>query len=125
MTAAMARSIGIAGAALLTAALLIAATNPAVTRAAADRSCKPVVNPYAGTRYAGINLRRIRALRVSCRTARRVTRQAHRKALGLTPTPSGVRTFTWRRWTVTGDIRGSKDRYVARARGGKRVRWLF
>ena len=121
----MARSIGIAGMALLTATLLMAATNPAVSRAAAFRSCKPVVNPYAGSRYEGINLRRIQSMRVSCRTARRVTRQAHRKALRLTPTPSGVRTFRWRRWTVTGDIRGSTDRYVARALGDKRVRWVF
>jgi hypothetical protein len=26
---------------------------------------------------------------------------------------------------VTGDLRGDSDRYVAKARGGKRVRWVF
>jgi hypothetical protein len=147
----MARLIAIAGAALLATALLMATANVASVRAAAYqialpvagdtangassprplrsaqqvRSCSPVVNPYAGSRYEGINLRGIRALRVSCRTARRVVRRAHRRALALTPTPSGIRTFRWRRWTVTGDIRGPTDSYVARARGGKRVRWVF
>jgi len=48
----------------------------------------------------------------------------HRKALGLTPPPSGVRHFEWHGWRVTGDIRGSTDRYVAK-RDGKRVSWLF
>ena len=50
----------------------------------AVRSCKPVKNPYAGTRYDGVDLTHIRASRVSCRTARRVAKGAHRKALGLT-----------------------------------------
>lgn len=91
---------------------------------ASIRSCSPVSNPYPGTRYDDVDLRRIRAVGVSCRSARRVARGAHRKALGLTPPASGVRRFTWYGWRVTGDIRGSSDRYVA-TRGGKRVRWLF
>jgi hypothetical protein len=53
-----------------------------------------------------------------------VARRAHRKALGITPPPSGIRHFTWNGWSVTGDIRGETDRYVAK-RGAKRVRWLF
>ena len=92
--------------------------------AASTRSCRPVVNPYPDSRFEGVDLRRIRATGVSCRTARRVARRAHRKALGL-PLPSGgVRRFRWRSWRVTGDLRGSTDRYVAR-RDGDRVRWVF
>ena len=91
---------------------------------AATRACKPVVNPYPGTRYEGTDLTRVRAVGVSCTRARRVARGAHRKALGLTPTQSGIRTFRWNGWRVTGDLRGADDRYVAR-RGAKRVRWRF
>jgi hypothetical protein len=83
-----------------------------------------VVNPYPGTRYDGVDLTRITATGVSCKTARRVARGAHRRALGLQPGPSGVRSFTWNGWRVTGDLRPSSDRYLAR-RGGKRVRWRF
>ena len=91
---------------------------------ATTRSCSPVVNPYAGTRYEGEDLRRIRATGTSCRVARRVARGAHRKALGTTPPRSGIRRFEWRGWRVAGDIRGTSDRYVAR-RGDRRVRWVF
>ena len=93
-------------------------------RAASSTPCGSVTNPYPGTRYEGVDLRRIRAVRVSCGTARGVARGAHRKALGLTPTQSGVRRFNWRGWRVTGDLRGPDDRYVA-TRGGRRVRWIF
>jgi hypothetical protein len=91
---------------------------------ASARACGRIVNPYPDTRYEGADLRRIRATGVSCRRARRVARGAHRKALGLTPPTSGVRRFTWHGWRVTGDLRGSSDRYLAR-KDGKRVRWLF
>ena len=101
---------------------------PAVGSLAAEtgsaRSCAPVVNPYPDTRYEGAALRRIRADGVSCRTARRVARGAHRKALGITPPVSGVRRFGWHGWRVTGDLRGSSDRYVAK-RDARRVRWVF
>jgi hypothetical protein len=110
---------------LLTAMLLIAAFAAGGAHSAPVRACRPVINPYEGTRYDGIDLSRIRAIGVSCRTARRVARGAHRKALGLTPPTSGIRRFTWRGWRVTGDIRGRVDRYVARATGGKRVSWRF
>jgi hypothetical protein len=110
---------------LFAAVLLVAVIEPALSQAAAPRACKPVINPYEGTRYEGVDLRRIRATAVSCRTARRVARRAHRKALGLAPPASGIREFTWRRWSVTGDIRGASDRYLAKAPGGKRVRWRF
>jgi hypothetical protein len=32
-----------------------------------------------------------------------VARGAHRKALGVTPDPSGIRTFSWNGWKVTGE----------------------
>ena len=105
----------------LCAALLLL---PAPAGAAVTRSCGSVADPYPGTRFEGIDLRQIRATGVSCRTARRVARGAHRKALGLTPPPSGVRRFSWDGWRVSGDLRGDDDRYLA-TRNGARVRWLF
>ena len=92
--------------------------------AAKKRTCERVVNPYPGTRYDGVDLRRIRATGVSCERARRVARGAHRKALSITPPSSGVRRFDWHGWEVVGDLRGASDRYVAK-RDGKRVTWLF
>ena len=113
---------------LLLAGLLVAPAGTSAdapsAEAAAAKACGRIVNPYEGTRYEGVDLRRIRAVGVSCPGARRVARRAHRKALGITPPPSGIRRFTWNGWSVTGDLRGSTDRYVA-ARGAKRVRWLF
>ena len=97
---------------------------PPAAEAGSPRACRPVVDPYAGTRYEGADLRRIRAEGVGCATARRVARGAHRKALGITPPASGVRRLRWRGWRVTGDLRGANDRYVAR-RGTDRVRWVF
>lgn len=81
-------------------------------------------DPYPGTRYEGVDLSRITATGATCRTAKRVARGAQRRALGLTPPPSGTRTFSWNGWRVTGDLRGSSDRYVA-TKAGKRVRWRF
>ena len=101
----------------------LAAVVPA-TQAATTRSCGSVKDPYPGTRYAGVDLTHITAKGVSCATARRVARGAHRKALGLTPPPSGIRSFTWDGWKVSGDLRGSHDTYVA-AKGSERVRWRF
>jgi hypothetical protein len=95
-----------------------------VASGAAAKSCGRVVNPYPGTRYDGADLRRIRATGVTCHRARQVARGAHRKALRLTPPPSGVRHFRWHAWKVTGHIRGTTDSYVAK-REGKRVRWRF
>ena len=80
--------------------------------------------PLPGTRYAGVDLSHITATGVSCRTARSVARGAHRKALGITPPVSGIRTFTWNGWKVRGDLRPASDRYVA-TRGPTRVRWRF
>ena len=111
---------------VLTAALcaLVAATAAPVASGAPTKSCGRVVNPYPGTRYDGVDLRRIRATGVTCRRARQVARGAHRKALGMTPPTSGVRHFAWQGWKVTGDLRGDTDRYVAK-RAAKRVSWRF
>jgi hypothetical protein len=70
-------------------------------------------------------LTHIRAEHVSCATARRVARRAHRKALGVTPSPDGIRRFRWQGWRVRGDLRPpDHDRYRAR-KGERRVRWRF
>jgi len=108
--------------ALIAGALLALAPGPAT--AAKFRPCAPVVNPYPGTRYEGTDLTRIRTLRASCRTARRVARRAHYKALGLPLPPDGIRRFTWHGWKIRGDLRPDHDRYLAR-KGTRRVRWRF
>jgi len=72
----------------------LAAAVPA-TQAATTRSCGSVKNPYPGTRYAGVPLSHITATGVSCTTAKRVAKGAHKKALGLTPSASGIRSFSW------------------------------
>jgi hypothetical protein len=95
----------------------------AVPADAALRACKPVRDPYPGTRYAGVDLTRIRTSAGSCETARRVARRAHRKALRTAPT-GRYRRFTWHGWAVTGDLRPDHDRYVAR-KDGRQVRWRF
>jgi hypothetical protein len=108
----------------LAACAVLLALPPATAEAgSAPRSCPRVSNPYAGTRYEGVDLARIRATGVSCATARRVARGAHRRALGLTPS-GPVRRFTWNGWRVTGDLRGDRDAYDAR-KGDARVRWVF
>ena len=99
------------------------AGSSAVPADAALRACKPVLDPYPGTRYDGVDLTRIRTSAGSCETARRVARMAHRKALRTAPT-GGFRRFTWRGWAVTGDLRPDHDRYVAR-KDGRQVRWRF
>jgi hypothetical protein len=105
---------------LVAAALTAAGAAPA----SAARACAPVRDPYAGTRYAGVDLTRIRATGVGCSTARTVARRAHRRGLGLTPPPSGVRRYTWNGWRVTGDLRPELDRYTAR-KGSRVVTWRF
>jgi hypothetical protein len=107
---------------ILVFGLVIVMTGISVPSAGAARSCNPVVNPYSGTRYEGINLTGIRGKGVDCFTARKVAKKAHRKALGLPPT--SPRRFTWRKWKVTGYLEGSKDRYVAKA-GFRVIRWRF
>ncbi len=108
-------------AAVLCACLLAVAPTAG---AASYKSCKPVVNPYAGSRYDGVNLSSIRVRGGSCSGARVVAKGAHRKALGLTPSPDPIRRFVWGGWRVKGDLRGDSDRYLA-VKGSKRVRWRF
>ena len=102
--------------------IALAGSSP-VPADAALRACKPVLDPYPGTRYAGVDLTRIRTSVRSCETARRVARRAHRKALRTAPT-GRFRRFTWHGWAVTGDLRPDHDRYVAR-KDGRQVRWRF
>jgi len=109
---------------LLALVVVCAVAGAGAPSAEAARYCGRVVNPYPNTRYEGSDLTRVLASHVTCRGARRVARGAHRKALGLTPPPSGVRRFTWRGWRVRGDLRGPHDRYLA-VRGHRRVRWQF
>lgn len=113
---------------VLAVAIALAATLAALSAppagAAVLRHCKRVENPYPGTRYAGIPLHHIYARGVTCTRARRVAKGAHRKALGMTPPPSGYRTFYWYGWRVFGNLRGDEDRYLA-TKNGARVRWRF
>jgi hypothetical protein len=106
---------------LATAVVLVVA--PSVTQAAGV-ACKPIVNPYPGTRYEGVDITHIRAVNMRCRAARPVARGAHRKALGITPPPDGIRRYSWHGWSVTGNLRGAHDKYVAR-KGTRRVSWRF
>jgi hypothetical protein len=108
---------------LAACALVAAATLAGSAGAATTWSCGSIANPYPGTRYEGVALSRITATGVSCRTARRVARGAHRRALGIPPT-SPIRTLRWSGWRVRGDLRPAHDRYVA-TRGSARVRWRF
>jgi hypothetical protein len=109
---------------ILVVALLAAATSTAAPALAQGRACEPVRNPYPGTRYEGVDLTGIRTVKASCKTARRVARRAHRKALALPPSADGIRRFTWDGWRVKGDLRPERDKYVAR-KGTRRVRWRF
>jgi hypothetical protein len=104
--------------------VLVLASVAAWPAAAQAKSCEPVRNPYPGTRYDGTDLSHIRSERASCRTARRVARKAHHKALRLPPPADGIRRFRWHGWRVRGDLRPDHDRYVAR-KGTRRVRWRF
>jgi hypothetical protein len=105
------------------AGLCVVAAVPSTSSASAQ-SCSRVVNPYPGTRFEGINLSHIRAEGIGCPKARKVAKGAHRKALGITSPPDGIRRFQWNGWTVVGDLRPASDKYEA-TRGGKRVRWRF
>lgn len=105
----------------LVLATLVGALAPS---AAAAKRCDPVVNPYPDTRFEDVDLTRIRATGVGCETARRVARGSHRKALGLTPPASGIRTFDWQGWAVRGNLRPAHDRYTA-LEGARRVTYRF
>lgn len=107
---------------ILAVAATLAATAPGAA-AVSYRSCHPVRNPFPHTRYAGVDLTHIRALHVSCATARHVARRAQRRALGMTPT-GPIRRLRWHGWHVRGDLRPAHDPYVAR-KGARRVRWRF
>jgi hypothetical protein len=107
--------------ALLAAALVVLAIIPATASA---RSCSPVINPYPGTRYEGVDHSKIQAKGIGCARARKVAKGAHQEALGITPPVSGIRRFEWRDWEVVGNLRPASDRYSA-TRKGQRVGWRF
>jgi hypothetical protein len=110
---------------LLALAILAAASAALVLPdAASAETCRPVVNPYEGTRYEGVDLSHIRAEGVSCSKARRVARGAHRRALAAVPNANGIVRVNWNGWAVTGDLVPSHDRYSAKRRG-RVVRWEF
>jgi hypothetical protein len=109
---------------LVVAVALVLGVGFHVAPSALAKSCKPVVNPYEGSRYEGVDLKRIRADGLSCEAARKVTRRAHAKALKKAPDPDGTLDFHWRKWDVSGNLIPSHDRYVAK-RGPDRVRWRF
>jgi hypothetical protein len=103
--------------------LLALSAEPQPAAAAAARSCAKVADPFAGTRYEGSDLTRIRATGVACSTARRIARGAQRKALGITPT-SPIKRFSYDGWSVRGDLRGEHDAYTA-TKGARRITWRF
>jgi hypothetical protein len=106
------------------AAAALAAVLAPATSAAPTHQCVAIHNPYPNTRFAGESVTNITAKNIGCVTARFVARGAHRKALGLTPTVSGIRTFSFNGWHVTGDLRPAHDRYLA-TKAGAVVRWRF
>jgi hypothetical protein len=110
--------------ATLSATLALALIAPAAADADFKR-CRPVIDIFDGTRYAGSDLYRIRARGVSCGTARRVALKGTRRGVAGVPGPDGRVRVKFGKWTVVGDLRGDADRYRALARGGKRVRWIF
>jgi hypothetical protein len=89
------------------------------------RACEPVREMFKGTRYEGSDVYRIRVRRASCGTARRVARNGTERAVAEVPDSAGRVVVSYGQWTVYDDLRGPVDRFVAKARGGKRVRWLF
>ena len=95
-----------------------------VPATAAAESCEPVVNPYEGTRYEGVDLSHIEARGVSCSKARRIAKRAHKKGLASVPSPDGYLDYRSNGWDVSGNLRPSSDRYVA-TRHDKKVRWRF
>jgi hypothetical protein len=104
--------------------VLVALVLP-VAATADYKRCRPVVNIFDGTRYAGSDLYSIRAEGVSCKTARRVALKGTYRGVAGVPGPNGRVVVSYRRWLVTGDLRGDEDHYKAQASSSKRVRWIF
>lgn len=111
----------------LTASVLAAVfvATAAAPAPASAKSCRPVLNMFEGSRFEGSDSYRIRATGVSCSTARRVARQGTRRAVAATPNVNGFVRVRYRRWRVLDDLRGSTDRFKARAGRTKRITWLF
>ena len=109
---------------LVAATAVIFGVGLQLSASAFAKSCNPVVNPYKGSRYEGINLSSIHADGLPCDSARKVARRAHKKALKKVPDLDGTLDFHWRKWDVSGNLIPAHDRYVAK-RGPDRVRWRF
>ncbi len=88
-------------------------------------SCQSVAHPFPGTRYADVAISRIEVRGASCTTARRIAVGAQRKALGMTPSPNGLKVFTYMGYSVTGDLHGVHDTYYAEKGPAQIVRWRF
>jgi hypothetical protein len=104
--------------------LLLTALMLAAPATAAAKRCDPVKNPYPGTQYDGVDLTKIRTNKASCRTARRVARKAHYKAVWIGTSQGPIVRLTWHGWRVRGDLRPDHDPYIAR-KGTRWVRWRF
>jgi hypothetical protein len=89
-----------------------------------ESGCRAVKNPYAGTRYDGIDLTHVHARGVSCPKARRVATRAHRVGLAMAPSPDGRLRYSWNGWEVVGNLIPNSDRYHA-TRHSKKVSWQF
>jgi hypothetical protein len=98
---------------------------PAAPTTADAKRCMPVRDVAAldGSRYEGSDIYRIRALDISCKTARRTAVRATLRGMYL---GAGVQTYHWRRWRVRRDLAGPVDSYRAAVSGtDKWDRWLF
>ena len=98
---------------------------PMVEAEAGFKSCSPVRNIFEGSRYEGSDLYKIRAAKVSCRRARKIALKGTERAVAGAPDERGRVVVTYGAWTIYDDLRGDVDRFVAKAPGEKRIRWLF
>lgn len=105
-------------------AVALATLDVGPAAAAAVKKCKPIKDPFTGTRYGDVDITHIRARGVSCDAAHWLAKHAENKALGITPPPSGYKRFHYHGWKVFGNLRPAHDRYLA-TKGAKRVRWQF
>jgi hypothetical protein len=98
---------------------------PTVEAEGRFKPCPPVRNIFEGSRYEGSDLYRVRAAKVSCRRARKVALEGTERAVADVPDERGRVVVTYGVWTIFDDLRADVDRFVAKAPGNKRIRWLF
>jgi hypothetical protein len=97
-----------------TALLVLSATTPTAADAARYRACAPV-RDIGPTGMDPADAYRVRALKTTCRTARRVARASTRAFVTSDSEYPRVR----RRWRCTDNT----PQVICRARGGKRIRF--